>query len=217
MERLGTDKETGFWGWRCQSRAHMGSRTGRWEAKWRKDLGLDPHFLRSLFQGSSGTWWESIFKIEHITLPVYLGAIQCVKDKLKGKGVQDEIWRGRNGGAGRQDGEGSPACSPASCLSKLMGHSLKIVISFLLHWKNLHSVLYWKISCFLFFFYPRGRCSNKLPRKELWWVTERKFSRNDNTSQKWELLHLLYMGTVKMLFYCTWSWIGKDWHFHTSL
>lgn len=47
------------------------------------------------------------------------------------------------------------------------------------------------------FTHPPEQAGNELPKIMLGWVTTRTFSRNDNTLQKWKLLHLLYMGTVK--------------------
>lgn len=73
-----------------------------------------------------------------------------LKEKIKGKAVQDEILRGRNREAGRWDEEGSLPLSPTSFLQKFMEH---VIISpncwFLLTTlKNLRPILYWKLSFF---------------------------------------------------------------------
>lgn len=125
------------------------------------------------------------------------------KGQIRRKGCPGWDLEWRNRGAGRRDEVGSAPCSPASCLSKLIGHVKDVSkLSFLTYCvekSSFYPILKSLFSFFLFFFFciQEDSVVTNCQEKKLWWVTERKFSRNDNTSQKWKLLHLLYMGTVK--------------------
>lgn len=136
------------------------------------------------------------------------------KGKIKRKTVQDEILTEENREAGRWDEEGSPPHSPTPKTYGTCKDKSKLL--FLTHYIEKYPSYPILKAFFYSFFHPRGQCSNKLPRKETG-ESLKKFSWDDNTLQKWKLLHLLYMVTVKSPFYCSWSWIGRDWYFHTGI